>query len=37
MNKSCVACGGKELEPGFIPDAGDNMSNVIMGWHEGAP
>jgi predicted nucleic-acid-binding Zn-ribbon protein len=38
MNKSpCIACGGTELQLGFIPDAGDQMSNVIMGWHEGEP
>lgn len=33
----CVACGAEELETGFIPDAGDMHSVVIMGWHAGEP
>ena len=37
MVKSCIACGETELQLGFIPDAGHNLSNVIMGWHEGEP
>ncbi|MCO6455294.1 MAG: hypothetical protein J5I93_08335 [Pirellulaceae bacterium] len=34
---TCVACGGKQLDPGFIPDAGDNRSSVVMGWYAGEP
>ena len=35
-SKQCTACKG-ELEIGFIPDAGDHLVNLVMGWHKGGP
>lgn len=34
---SCVVCGAQDLRLGFIPDAGDQMSQKIMAWFEGEP
>lgn len=34
---ACLACGNNELRLGFIPDAGDQMSQKIMAWYEGEP
>lgn len=34
---ACIACGTTDLKLGFIPDAGDQMSQKIMAWFEGAP
>ena len=34
---ACVACGANELKLGFIPDAGDQLSQKIMAWYEGEP
>jgi len=37
MKSPCVACGSSDIRRGFIPDAGDMMSNVVMAWYEGDP